>query len=74
MNRSGPSCPIILAEAFKRKCDTPFQERSSARDKKNNLAHMNVFGANAPNEPVLARNSFVRGSPLSGGWGLKVFA
>jgi len=41
---------------------------------KRNLAHVNVFGSNAPNEPVLARNSFVRGIPLSGSSVLKIFA
>jgi len=74
VNRDGPSRPIILAEAIKRKCDIPFQTRSRARDKKKNLAHVHVFGSNAPNEPVLARNSFVRGNPLSGSSGLKIFA
>ena len=56
VNRDEPSCPIILAEAIKRKCDIPFQARSRARDKKKNLAHVNVFGSNAPNEPVLFRS------------------
>ena len=32
VNRDGPSRPIILAEAIKRKCDVPFQTRSRARD------------------------------------------
>jgi len=72
VNRDGPSRPIIIAEAIKRKCDIPFQTRSRARDKKKNLAHVHVFGSNAANEPVLARNSFVRGIPLSGSSGLKV--
>jgi len=74
VNCDGPSGPIILAEAIKRKCDIPFQTRSRARDKKKHLAHVNVFGSNAPNEFVLDHNSFVRGIPLSGSSGLKIFA
>jgi len=74
VNRGGPSRPIILTESIKRKCDIPFQTRSRARDKKKNLAHVNVFGSNAPNEPDLARSSFVRGISQSGSSGLKVFA
>ena len=53
VNRYGSSRPIILAESIKRKCDVTFQTRSRARDKKQNLAHVNVFGSNAPNDPVL---------------------
>jgi len=33
-----------------------------------------VFGSNAPNEPVSARNSFVHGIPPSGFSGLNIFA
>jgi len=44
------------------------------REIKNLLARVNVFGSNAPNEPVLARNSFVRGIPLSGSSGVEIFA
>jgi len=36
-------------------------------------AHVNVFGANAPNEPVLACNSLRSGIPLSGSSCLTVF-
>jgi len=74
VNSDGPSRPIILAEAIKRKCHVPFQTRSRARDIKRTLAHMNVFGSNAPNEPDLARISFVRGIPQSGVSGLKTIA
>jgi len=74
VNRDGPSRPIILADPIKRECDIPFQTRSRARDKKKNLAHVQVFGSNAPNEPVLAGISFVRGISLSGSSDLKLFA
>ena len=37
------------------------------------LAHVNVLGSNAPNELVPARNSFVRGIPLSVSLSLKMF-
>jgi len=73
-NRDELSRPIILADAIKRKCDIPFQTRTRARDKKKQLAHVDLFGSNAPNEPVLARNSFERGIPRSGSSGLKIFA
>jgi len=44
------------------------------REIKKLLARVNVFGSNAPDEPVLARNSFVRGIPVSGSSGLEIFA
>jgi len=74
VNRDGPSRSIMLAETIKPKCDISFQTRSRARDKKKKLAHVSLFGSNAPNEPVLARNSFVRGIQLSSSSGLKIFA
>ena len=74
VNHDRSSRPIILAEAIKRECDIPFQTRSRARDKKKNLAHVNVFGLNAPNEPVSARKSFVCGIARSAGLGLTVLA
>jgi len=61
VNRDGHCRPIIHAEAIKCKFDLTFQTRSRARDKKENLAHVNKFGSIAPNEPVLARNFFLRG-------------
>jgi len=72
--REEPSRPIIPAKAKRRKWHIPFQTRSRARDIKKNLAHVNVFGLNAPNEPVLARKSFVCGIARSAGLGLKVLA
>jgi len=74
VNCDGPSRPSILAEAIKRKCDVPFKTLSRARDIKRHPAHMNVFGSNAPNEPILSRSSFVRGIPLSGSSVLIIFA
>ena len=74
VNRDGPSRPIILGKGIKRKRDIPFQIRSRARDKEKKLAHLNVFDSKAPNEPVLDRTSFVRGIPLSGLSGIKIFA
>jgi len=53
---------------------TCMQHFSAKHHKKRNLAHVNVFGSNAPDEHVLARNSFVRGIPRSGSSGLKIFA
>ena len=74
VNSDGPSHPIILAEAIKRNREISFQTRSRARDIRNIRAHVNGFGSNAQNEPVLARNSFMRGIPLSGSSGLTIFA
>ena len=41
---------------------------------KNTLAHVSVFGSKTPNEPVLARNTFVRRIPQSGSSGLNILA
>jgi len=44
------------------------------REIKKNLAHVNMFGSNALNEPVFTLNFFVRGIPLSVSSGLNIFA
>jgi len=74
VSRDRLSGPIIVAETIKRKCYALFQSRSRVRDEKEFLVHVNVFGSNAPDELVLARNSFVRGIPLSGSLGLKIIS
>jgi len=74
VNRDGPARPINLSDSINRKCDIPFETCSRVRDIKKNLAHVSVFGSNAPNEPDLVRSSFVRGIPQSGRSGLKIFA
>jgi len=51
-----------------------FPTRSRARDIRKTLEHVNVFGLNAPNEPVSARKSLVCGIARSAELGLQVMA